>query len=187
MEELSIVSIKIQNIALSIEEGIDFEEKKVEDIKDKKLIDEKRKEGKTEKQILTDYYTENPQELLPQLPNQKMSIVIRDTTLFELEDNDYKELMEIVFDEIGFQGQILRIKFNYRPAPSKVEYEIYLKSEEKIREYNENKRATFEELILVKSFQALTKYGKVSYADVPKRVLKITPKEMDLRIINKLL
>lgn len=40
---------------------------------------------------------------------------------------------------------------------------------------------------MVKGFQASTNYGKVSYADIPKHVLKVTPKEMDLRIITKLL
>lgn len=184
--ELSIVSIKIEDKVFLIEEGIDFEEKKPEDILDKKSIEDKRKEGKTNKQILIDYYTENPQELLPQLPNQKMSIVIRDTMPFELKSR-YKELLGVVFDELGFQGHIKQINFNNNPATYKVEYEIYIKSEEKIKEYNKTKCANFEELILVKHFEASTKYGKVSHADIPKQVLKFTPKEMNLRIINKLL
>ncbi len=170
MEKLTIIKISIEDEDFSIEEAIDF-------------LVVTNKIGPDD----IDYYKENPQELLSESPNQTISLILKDTTPFKLENKDYEVLIESICDEIGLQGQIYKINFNKRISSSKMEYKVYLRAEEEFKEDNINKCRNFKELILVKGFQASTNYGKVSYADIPKHVLNVAPKEMDLRIITKLL
>lgn len=171
MEELTVIPVNIENedfsTEFSLEEAIDF----------LKISPSPE---------IKEYYKENPQELLSQLPNQIVSLVLKDTTKLELENKDYAELVEIVCDEIGLNGQI-EVSFNKRISSSKTEYKVHLRAEEDSKKENINNFRRFKELILVKGFQASTNYGKVAHADIPKHVLNVTPKEMDLRIITKLL
>lgn len=167
MEELTITAINIENEDFSMEKAIDFFK-----IKDLGQIKD---------------YRENPQLLLSRSPNQIISITLKDTTHFELNEKEYIELMENVCDEIGLHYQICKINFDKRISSSKKEYTINIRAPEDFKEDNKNRGKSVKELILIKGFYATSNYGKVAYADIPKHVLNVTPKEIDLRIITKLL
>lgn len=133
-------------------------------------------------------YKDKLDELLSQLPNQIISIILKDTTRFEFDDNDFESLFEIICEELGFKGQIPHMNYNLRVSPTKIEYKIYFRVDiEDFKTHNRNVCNNFNELILLKGFRASTKYGIVSYADISKHVMNVTPKEMDLRVFTKLL
>lgn len=168
MVEIIITALNIQNENFSIEKAIDFF--KIVEPKDIKR------------------YVENPQALLYRAPNQILTLIFKRSPQLDLEKKDYEELIEIAFDEIGLKGQFEDsdwIIFSKPISPSKIEYKVYLRTEEEFKDYNINKRNNFKELILLQGFEASTNYGKVLYADISKQVLNFTPKEMDLRIITK--
>jgi hypothetical protein len=133
-------------------------------------------------------YQEKSNELLLQSPNQIVSVILKDTSRFELDDNDFKSLLEIICEELGFKGQIPDIIFNQGVSPTKIEYKIYFRMNiEDFKAHNRNVCDNFNELILLKGFRASTKHGIISYADISKHVMNFTPKGMDLRVFTKLL
>lgn len=133
-------------------------------------------------------YQEKSNELLLQSPNQIVSVILKDITRFELDDEDYKSLLEIICEELGIKGQIPDIIYNQQVSPSKFEYKIYLRVDiENFKAHNTNVCNNRNEMILLKGFRASTKHGIISYADISKHVMNFTPKGMDLRVFTKLL
>ncbi len=131
-------------------------------------------------------YKENPDELLSQSPNQKISVSLKNNLPFELGD-DYIELLESVYDELGFKDQIIKITSLRNIDSRTYKCEIYIRVDmaEK-KDQNVKISDEFEELILLKGFQAITTHGKTFYSDISTHSLNFTPKKMDLRIITKL-
>ena len=132
-------------------------------------------------------YKENPDELLSQSPNQKIVMSLRNNSSFELDD-DYIELLESVFYELGFRYKNLKIT-SLRDIDSRTyECEIYIRVDgDEKKDHNRKIRNEFNKLTLLRGFQAITTRGNTFYSDIPIESLGVTPKKMDLRIITKLL